>query len=181
MMINIADLDRCSKVLGPGKRFVIWVQGCVFSCKGCYNKEFQELKENKLLTTSQIIEMILEERENIEGVTLLGGEPFIQARQLSLIARECKRANLSVLCYTGFTYSKELRKNKNIDELLKYVDVLIDGQYVEEERELKKYRGSKNQNIIFFSDVYGEKDFDVDNSYEIKIENNTLRIEGFYK
>lgn len=181
MLINIADIDKNCGVLGPGRRFIIWVQGCVFSCKGCYNKSFQALKENKLMDTSEIIQMIEKEKENINGVTFLGGEPFLQAKQLGLIAEEVKKMGLSLLCYTGFSYSQEIRKNKNIDNLLKYIDVLIDGAYIEEKRELKKYRGSTNQNIIFLTDLYTEKDFNVDNSYEIDIVDNKVKIKGFYK
>lgn len=182
MLINIGKIDKNCSVLGPGKRYIIWVQGCIFNCDGCYNIEYQPLKENQILDTEEIIRDILEEKNNIEGVTFLGGEPLLQAKQLSKIAEECQKNNLSVLCYTGFEY-KELiqKKNNNINKLLEYTDVLIDGRYIKELRIDFGYKGSSNQNTVFLSNRYTEEDFNKKNSYEIEIKESKIIIKGFYK
>lgn len=182
MLINIGKISKKSEVLGPGKRYVIWVQGCIFRCEGCYNTEYQPLIENQIMDTEDIIKDILEEKENIEGVTFLGGEPLLQAKQLAEIAYVCKKNNLSTLCYTGFENREILElNNENINKLLKYTDVLIDGKYIKEQRIDTGYRGSSNQNIIFLSKRYKKEDFNKKNSYEIEVEKSKVIIKGFYK
>lgn len=182
MLINIAKIDKNCRVLGPGKRYIIWVQGCFFNCKGCYNVEYQFFEEKILVDIEEIIKDILSAKDKIEGVTFLGGEPLLQAKQLTKIAKKCQENELSVLCYTGFEY-EDLKgmKNKNVEELFKYVDVLIDGLYVEELAINREFKGSSNQKIIYFTNRYKKKDFDVENLYEIEIDENNLHIKGFYK
>ena len=182
MLINIAEIDRNCKVLGPGIRYIIWVQGCLKRCKGCYNKEYQGLIENKLLDTQDIINDILryKDKNSLEGITFLGGEPLLQAIQLGEIAKLAQENKLTVLCYTGYKY-EDIKDNIEIANFLKYVDVLIDGEFKYEEKINKGVRGSSNQNIIFFTQKYSEKDFDVLNSYEIEIKNSNLKIKGFYR
>lgn len=182
MLINIAEIDRNCKVLGPGTRYIIWVQGCLKRCIGCYNKAYQPIIENQLLDTQDILKDILEckNKYHLEGITLLGGEPLLQALQLTEIAKFAQENNLTVLCYTGYEY-KDIRTNKDVVTLLKYVDVLIDGEFKIEEKTERGFKGSSNQNTIFLTQRYKEKDFDKINSYEIKIENSNLKIKGFYK
>lgn len=180
--MNIAQIDKSCHVLGPGKRYVIWVQGCIFSCEGCYNKEFQSFEAKQMLDTDEIIQDILLWKEKIEGVTFLGGEPFLQAKQLSILAEECQKNNLSVLCYTGFQYEELIeRENETVNRLLKYTDVLIDGPYISSLAINRQWKGSSNQKVIYLSSRYGEKDFDIENSYEIEIARDKVMIKGFYK
>ena len=182
MLINIAKIDKNCKVLGPGKRYIIWVQGCFFNCKGCYNTEYQSFEKKILIDTEKIINDILSLKSNIEGLTFLGGEPLLQAKQLALIAQKCQENNLSVLCYTGFEYENLKKdKNENVEELFKYIDVLIDGLYIEKLAINREFKGSSNQKIIYFTNRYSKKDFDVENSYEIEISKNSIQIKGFYK
>ncbi len=182
MLINIADVDRYCRVLGPGTRYIIWVQGCLKKCKGCYNTEYQPLIENKIFDTKDIITDILKYKDKnlLEGITFLGGEPLLQAIQLKEIAQAVKEKNMTVLCYTGYKYN-EIKNIKDVHELLKYTDVLIDGDFQIDKKINKGFRGSSNQNIIFLTNKYQEKDFDVFNSYEIEIKNSNLKIKGFYK
>lgn len=180
MLINIAEIDPICKVLGPGKRYVIWVQGCLKRCKGCYNLEFQPLKENKILEVENIKNDILKYKDKIEGVTFLGGEPLLQAAQLAEIAMFCKENDLTVLCYTGYNYD-EVKNKKNVKKLFEYVDVLIDGNYDEKKKINTGFKGSYNQKTIFFTKQYSEKDFEKENSFEITIKDSKLRIKGFYK
>lgn len=182
MLINIAEIDRSCKVLGPGRRYIIWVQGCLKRCEGCYNRDYQPLIENQLLDTQDIIDDILKykDKNSLEGITFLGGEPLLQALQLREIAKSAQENNLTVLCYTGYEY-KDIKDNIEVANLLKYVDVLIDGEFKQEEKIDRGFRGSSNQNIIFFTQKYTEKDFSVFNSYEIEIKNSNLKIKGFYR
>lgn len=178
--MNIGDLDPICKVLGPGKRYIIWVQGCLKRCKGCYNTQFQSLERNRILSVEYIIEDILKYKNKIEGVTFLGGEPLLQAKQLEYIAKICQKENLSVLCYTGYKY-EDVKEKLSVKSLLRYVDVLIDGDYNENLRIMKGYKGSSNQKTIFLTDRYNEEDFDKENLYEITLDGKKLKIKGFYK
>lgn len=160
IVLNIAHLEKKSIVNGPGERFVIWVQGCPLKCKGCINEDLWELKKNKLMNVNKIIKEI-KSTKGIEGVTYTGGEPMLQAKGLFYLSKKLKELGLSIVCYTGYTMEElKEKKDKWIDNLLKLVDILITGRYVESLRGNFLWRGSKNQKILFLSNRYIQyKDF----------------------
>lgn len=153
MKVRLAsNLTYDSIVDGPGLRMVIWTQGCVHHCYKCHNPQTHKLDGGITMDTNQIIKEI----KNLKlhrGITLSGGEPFLQPKALSLIAKSAQLENLDVWCYTGFEFEYLLDKknplyidNKN---LLQYIDVLVDGKFVYEKKNIKlKFRGSSNQRII---------------------------------
>ena len=115
---------------------------------------------------------------------MLGGEPILQSKGLSYIAKWCKENNLSVILFSGYTL--EEINTSNFDgalELLKYTDVLIDGEYIDElYDEERGFIGSSNQVVHFLTDFYSEKDFDKYNGYislEVIIDDNSIRINGW--
>jgi len=158
--INILDLcETSSGGLGPGKRYVIWVQGCPFNCKGCTTPEGIPFIKNNLIKTEQIASRIIANKK-ITGITISGGEPFMQASKLVNILKAVKkqRSELDVIIFSGFKL-RELDWAEAYD-LLNLTDVLIDGKYVETLNDNKGLRGSSNQRIHFLtSKLEKQKDY----------------------
>ena len=135
---------------GPGVRVSIFMQGCTFNCKKCFNPETHDFNGGKEFN-DETIHRVLElcENENIEGLSILGGEPMhpnnIEGTTKLAKAFKEKFPNKNLWTWTGFSFDRDL-KNK---EVLNYLDVLVDGQYMEELRNPKlKYSGSSNQRVI---------------------------------
>ena len=148
MQIRLAsELQPDSIVDGEGIRTVIWTQGCSHNCKGCHNPSTHDFKGGFLKTTDEINKE-LSSLEGQTGITFSGGDPLFQVEACTEIAKYARSIGLDVWCYTGFTFD-ELIKNKKNTEFLKYVDVLVDGKFIIEERSLNlDFRGSCNQRII---------------------------------
>jgi len=157
LKINIAAICPASKVLGPGARFVIWVQGCCFACYNCSTPAWREMKEATLLTPEALASQVLK-TSGIEGITISGGEPMLQAEGLAALIKSIRLAKpLSVICYSGFTLEElKHKKDIHIDAFLAEIDVLIDGPYIDSLNDNKGLRGSTNQRIHFLSGVYQE-------------------------
>lgn len=152
MEIRLASpLQYDSVVDGEGIRTVIWTQGCPHNCNGCHNPETHDFNGGFLVDVEEI-KKELESLEFQDGITLSGGDPFMQPKACLEIARFAKKIGLNVWSYTGFTFDqlKVLSKTKpEIIDLLKEIDILIDGKFMIEEKSYDvKYRGSKNQRII---------------------------------
>jgi anaerobic ribonucleoside-triphosphate reductase activating protein len=145
------------KVLGPFSRAVIWVQGCDFGCKGCIVPESWERDAGEDVDISELVDWILNQ-PSIEGITLSGGEPMLQAEALStLIDRIRTEKDLGVMCYTGFRL-EHLQKQGTASQktLLTKIDILIDGVYVENLQDDLLWRGSSNQRLLLLSNRYRE-------------------------
>jgi len=139
----------CSEVLGPYKRFIVWVQGCKRRCKGCIAKDSWALDGGELVEVDTIVQQILRQ-ENIEGITISGGEPFLQQDALcELISKVREHKNIGVIIYTGMKYN-EIENTT----LAHSADLIIDGEYVEELNDNKSLRGSSNQNVLCLTDRY---------------------------
>lgn len=141
-----------SIVDGPGLRAVVWTQGCEHNCKGCHNQQTHDLCGGYEVDIKDIIKEISKLRLH-RGITLSGGEPFMQAEALIDIAKTCKSNKLDVWAYTGYTF-EELTDKKNPSyfsniNLLRNIDVLVDGRFIESKKDINlKFRGSLNQRII---------------------------------
>lgn len=148
MKIRLAsNLQPDSIVDGEGVRTVIWTQGCSHNCKGCHNPMTHSFDGGFETTTEEICEE-LSLLEGQQGITLSGGDPLFQAEACAEIASYAKKIGLNVWCYTGFTFDV-LLKNKDAKNLLKYVDVLVDGPFIMSQRSLNvDFRGSRNQRVI---------------------------------
>ena len=111
-------------------------------------------------------------KEKVRGITISGGEPFLQAKPLvELIKRLKERTQLDIICFTGFEYSYlKNKKDKSIEYILANIDILIDGKYIEEKNENNYLRGSSNQNMIFLSERYREYENDMKNLKNRNIE-----------
>ncbi len=163
---------------GPGNRACIWVQGCKIRCEGCFNDHSWDLKGGFSIDTEELYRQIIEQQD-IEGVTFLGGEPFLQAKPLAELGKKLKEKNLSIVVFTGYTleYLQAL-KDDSIKDLLDIIDLLIDGPYKQELRTFEKpWIGSSNQRYIFMTDKYShleEKLNSFPNRVEVQIEKNGL-------
>lgn len=170
MKVRVHKILKSTKVEGPGTRYCIWFQGCSRHCKGCWAKATWAHDGGEEFDTEEILSDILATK-GIEGITFLGGEPFEQPEALKFLARGAKEAGLSVLCFTG-------GKIEDIEdrEILNYIDLLIDGEYREEEQDFSRpWVGSRNQRYHFLTDRYDEKIFtDYKNKIEINIQKNGL-------
>ena len=142
-------------VLGPEQRAVIWVQGCHFACSECIVPESWSLKGGETMTVADLADWVLAQSK-IEGITLSGGDPLLQAPALvQLIETVQAQRDLGVMCYTGYQLECLHQKgNVNQKALLDIVDLLVDGTYQKNKHEELRWRGSANQRLIYMSDRY---------------------------
>lgn len=146
-----ADLQTDSIVDGPGIRTVIWTQGCPHKCRGCHNPGTHSFEDGVLVDLEEVKEA-LSEVEHQTGVTFSGGDPMCQPEACLELAKYCHQLGLNIWLYTGYTY-EQLRMiskhNEAIMDLLREIDVLVDGKFVLEEKSLNlKFKGSRNQRVI---------------------------------
>ncbi|WP_174188541.1 4Fe-4S single cluster domain-containing protein [Nocardia barduliensis] len=145
--VVVAETHPACRTLGPGTRFVVWVQGCPLSCPGCVSPQWIPFEGGTRVPVADLAADIV--ASAADGLTLSGGEPFAQAAALAALIRAVRRErDLSVLCFTGFTL-RHLRNRGDsaVDELLSRVDLLVDGPYVAARHGDLRWRGSANQRI----------------------------------
>ena len=174
MKINVFKILNKTTAEGPGKRFCLWVQGCSRHCSGCHAKATWSHSVNKLMDVEEVFALIKQQKD-IEGVTFLGGEPFEQAQALGMLAQKIQGTGLSVMTFSGNTY-ENLKSSKDIhvQNLLKYTDLLADGEFIENEFDLSRpWIGSKNQRYVFLSGRYSQEDvMQYKNKIELRIDKN---------
>lgn len=136
---------------GEGIRYSIYLAGCRHHCKGCHNKTSWNPQAGNLLTQQKVDEIINEINANplLDGITFSGGDPFYNPEEfLPLIKTIKERTNMNIWCYTGYTY-EQLMDMEVCREILKLVDVLVDGKFIEDlYSPYLEFRGSSNQRII---------------------------------
>ena len=155
-----ADLQTDSIVDGPGLRAVLWTQGCGHHCPGCQNPQTWDFNGGGLVPISMVKDAI-DELEYQTGLTISGGDPMFQPEACLEIAKYAKSKGLNIWVYTGFTFEElmKLSKTKPIyKEFLKQIDVLVDGKFILEERDLSiLFRGSRNQRLIDIPKTFAAK------------------------
>lgn len=149
MEIRTAGLTPQSIVDGKGLRYTVFTQGCPHHCKGCHNPQSWAMNGGSVKNTDEIFQEFLK-NPILKGMTFSGGEPFMQPKPLIELAKLVKSKNKDITVYTGYTYEELLCMNDPlVNELLSLTDVLVDGKYVEELRDLELlFRGSENQRLI---------------------------------
>ena len=150
-MLSIHDLCQDgTTVLGPGNRYVIWTQGCPFHCDGCITPKSQPISEEKQVCVYDLADDILS-RPQIDGITISGGEPFLQAAVLAdlidIVLK--KRPEITAISYTGYVMEDLLWPDAK--RLIAKLDLLIDGPYVQTLNDNKGLRGSSNQRFHFLT------------------------------
>lgn len=154
MILNVYMRESAVSVLGPGVRYALWVQGCRKRCRYCTAPDSRpEGKGVEMEVNYLVWDIILSGRD---GITISGGEPFLQAEQLAEMLKGVKKhKDIGVIVYTGYRY-EELNDIPFADELLKLTDLLIDGEYIHELDDGKSLRGSSNQRVIPLTERYAE-------------------------
>lgn len=158
--MRYSGIDKTDIANGEGVGVALFVQGCPFHCKGCFNPETWDFKGGKEFTAKTKEDLIkLIQRPYITRITILGGEPLCpqNAYEIYLLIKELRQYNKKIWLYTGNTYEDLYERGTygdnpyDVDMLsaAMLVDVLVDGQFVEEKKDLTlKFRGSSNQRVI---------------------------------
>ena len=180
-MIDVFKIIKNTQVEGPGIRFCIWVQGCKKRCPDCWAKDTWEFGVGIKYSVEDLF-LQIKETQGIEGVTFLGGEPFEQAKELSILASKIKSIGLNLLCFSGYTLAELRGKNNQwVNSLLSQVDLLIDGGFEKDNFDLSRpWVGSSNQCYHYLTDAYSPE---IISQYKNKIEarideNGKLEING---
>lgn len=157
--MNYANIKKYDIANGPGVRVSLFVSGCTHHCPGCFNPETWDFNFGEPFD-SDVINEILEalEPSYIRGFSLLGGEPFEYKNQTGLLPllKEIRNRfpNKDIWCYTGYNFETDIledmaKKWPETNEMLSYIDILVDGEFVEAKKDLAlRFRGSSNQRII---------------------------------
>lgn len=152
--MNYHKIDKCSISNGIGIRTVLWVSGCDHHCKGCHNPETWDCNSGKPFDKSAKAELFENlSKPYIDGITYSGGDPLHWANYSDIISlakeiRECFPDKTQWL-YTGYTFECLTQYNDGRDNIFDYIDVMVDGQFIEKQRDLTlPFRGSANQRII---------------------------------
>lgn len=143
-VISVAD---DTVVDGPGFRIAIYCAGCENACPGCHNKGTWDPDAGRDMTVSELFDHIVS--DEFANVTFTGGDPFLRPKGFAVLARRLKEeTNKNIWCYTGYLY-ENLEKREGARDLLKNIDVLVDGPFIQELRdETLLFRGSSNQRLI---------------------------------
>lgn len=153
------DIKSIDVANGPGIRVSIFVSGCTHHCKGCFNPETWDFHFGKPFTDTELQEILeLLKPDHIKGLSVLGGEPFEFSNQQGLLPLLRKVKELypqkTIWCYTGYDFEKDIQRKmmlawEETREMIEYIDILVDGEFVEEQKDLSlRFRGSANQRII---------------------------------
>lgn len=157
--MHYADIKKADIANGLGVRVSVFVSGCHHQCKNCFNKEAWDFNYGKEFTQKEI-DKVLEELDHpyVAGLSLLGGEPleYINQQGLLPLVKQVKEKfpDKNIWCYTGYTFETDVMDHmykywKETPELLSYIDVMVDGKFVEEKKNAKlRFRGSSNQRIL---------------------------------
>lgn len=148
-LIKIAGTVNDSIVDGEGFRFTIFVQGCHHNCPECHNPQTHDINGGHEIDTNELFAQICE-NPLLNGVTFSGGEPFLQPKPLAELAVKIHEHGLNITTFTGYTLEQlQNMHNPDIDALLAQTDVLIDGPFIVNKKDLTlQFRGSSNQRII---------------------------------
>ena len=150
--MRYAQIRRYDISNGPNIRATLFVSGCTHNCKGCFNKDYQDFNYGKEWTSiTETLFLCYAKDPKVKGINILGGEPLQQTMDNSLadlLAKIKENTNKPIWLWTGYKL-EDVINNTKVMNILQYVDVLIDGKFEEDKKDLNlMYRGSANQRII---------------------------------
>ncbi len=180
--MKIHMIEKNVQALGPFQRYALWLQGCPFNCEGCIAPDARDVEGGKDVPVQVLVQDIL--MQDVEGVTVSGGEPFFQAEELFKLIKSIKnKSDKGVIIFTGYEYER-LNKDSNpsIQGILNHADVLIDGEYIKAYDDGLSMRGSSNQRAImlsnrykqFFNESFGHRP----RKTEIFVEKDVVKVVG---
>ena len=173
--MNVAHLLYPVEVLGPGKRLGIWLSGCERRCVGCSNPELWHPLPEHRTTVPSVLAMIqsIAGEHRIDGVTITGGEPFLQAEELDELLQAMRSLCTDILIYSGYRLEElRLQATTGILSILSSIAVLVDGVYIEERNTGAILCGSDNQRVHILNPSYREL-------YEDYLRQEKNRIQNF--
>lgn len=176
--LQIHRFEPVSVANGPGRRAVLWVQGCGLGCPGCFNPETHAFDAGERWTPTEAVERVLAVK-GIEGLTISGGEPAYQHRALAAMLEELRvKSSLSVLVFSGLTW-EELQRVPGIEHFLGLIDVLIAGRYDETQRIAGGLIGSANKTVHYLTDRYTPENLARVPQAEVIVDTNgEIRLSG---
>lgn len=177
-MINYKtySYEENEHLYGPGKRLLLFTQGCSLHCKGCVNKHLWQFGVGANISEREVLELC----QDVEGITLHGGEPLDQSEGVLEIVKALKSAGKTVILFTGYQY-KELSKSSQ-KRVWSLSDLVVSGRYIEEKRNIYlQFRGSTNQRVYRHKGKY--KDYQIKDGKSVAIirlnENGEMQSRGF--
>jgi anaerobic ribonucleoside-triphosphate reductase activating protein len=177
---NLLGETPSTYVNGPGNRYMIHLQGCNLGCKNCFNPESWSFKTKNLVSVESLANKILE--NNVDGLTISGGEPFLQSESLLHFLQYLHSSEMpfpkGILIYSGYT-EEELQKIPEYSQIIKLVDVIVSGRYKEELRVYESLLSSSNQKFIWGEQKNIKEEELINQNCEIIIEENGLKLTGF--
>lgn len=183
ILLNVADVVVGSYTNGPGKRIVIWIQGCTIKCKGCFNEELQPHMARHLvdpeLFAIKIVDLCKDNR--CDGVTLSGGEPFQQSEALTKFLRVIRDSNLTIVCFSGYKSTTLLKSNDtHVKSSLENIDVLIAGEFTVTNKCFNRmWWMNPDKDVLFLTSAYNSADSFTDENTEYIIKDDYVHITGF--
>jgi anaerobic ribonucleoside-triphosphate reductase activating protein len=184
-VLRVATIVDDTEAEGPGRRFALWVQGCTIRCPGCCNPEMFVADRGTVTTIDELAGRLDRAGPGIEGVSILGGEPFEQAGGCAAFARAARAQGKTVMVYSGYTLA-EIRARPDSSELLAACDLLVDGRYDRERPEPppplgRRWIGSTNQGVHYLTAAYSAEDpqMHTANTVEVHWRDGQLLINGW--
>ena len=149
--MRLAGIMHESVVDGPGVRFVVFAQGCLRACPGCHNPDTWDPMGGQETTVRAVIRELRRTPESVKGLTISGGEPFLQPEEMAELAARAHEMGLNVTVYTGYVLDELVEmaeSNQDVARLLNQADILVDGPYVQALKNIQlRFRGSENQKV----------------------------------
>ena len=166
-MLRLGFQIERSEIYGPGIRSVYWLQGCTLACEGCWNTQFWPSKGGDLIDVDRLLSE-LTDRQDIDGITLLGGEPLQQAPQVEKLMIGCKKLGLTVFLYTGYEVHE---LTSTMQRCVDLADIVVLGRFVQALRNTNlRWRGSENQRLMINNPKYRYMDMSEQNEVEIHLD-----------
>lgn len=185
VLLNIADVYPISYSNGPGRRTVIWIQGCTLKCPGCFNQEFQPHIPRYLVGPRDFAYKIIDlcEEHQCEGITLTGGEPFQQSRALLEFIEPIRKEGYTIVFFSGYKYSELLKsEEEHIKSLLGNIDLLIAGPFDITIQYNRTWFDNPDKELIYLTDQIRSKmnnNLKTLSDLEIIVEGNNISVTGF--
>lgn len=174
--LNIAEMVHGSEIYGPGKRTVMWVQGCTLACKGCWNQDLWPKEGGTEYKVSELLARVLANED--DGVTLMGGEPLQQSQSVLRFIDLTSKNGISMMLYSGF---EEQEMDSVQQECVDRSDIVILGRYVQGLRNTSlRWRGSSNQIVRYPTGNLDKEYFEEANDVEIHMdETGKIKVLGY--
>ena len=186
-VLRVATISDDTEAEGPGRRWALWVQGCTIRCPGCCNPEMFVRDGGDEMSIDALVErMRAAKAKGVEGISVLGGEPFEQAARVAAVAAAARALGLTVMVYSGYRLDELRNRGDDAAQLLGEIDLLVDGRY---DRDLpeppppvgRRWLGSTNQTMHYLTNAYSADDprMHEANTVEFHWSNGQLLVNGW--